>query len=122
MLVEHAPEMGERGVDDAEARVGDVCGGNHRRGVAVEGEQPTVRAETLEDGAAVSATPKGGVDVDAVRVDPQCVECFVEKDRDMRRAHRMKFMSAGHSLTGRARVRSRSSAQRLSAQSSSLLP
>ena len=79
-------QRGEAAMDDGEATVVDRGGRRDGIGVAIEGQQPTLRRQAFEDASAVTAATERAVDEAPVApriVDREAVDGFVEQDRAM---------------------------------------
>jgi hypothetical protein len=72
-------------VHDPEPRVFSLQGDSdcHGVGIPVEGEEPALRAQLLENGAGVSPAPESPIDIEAVGPNGQKLQHLVLEDRYM---------------------------------------
>ena len=64
--------------NEGEACIAQLPRGALRLRIAIERNQHALRPKPLENRAAVATTPEGAIDVQALRLDGQGVECFGE--------------------------------------------
>ena len=68
---------------DVKSRIRDAGRSRDRRGVPVERQQATRRAQRLQNQARMSATPESGIDIGAVRVGDQVRDGLCSEDRQV---------------------------------------
>lgn len=68
----------------AEPGVDQAASGCDGRRIAIQRDEPTVRAETRQDQPAVPSPSKSAIDINTVRPDGQRIDRLIEKNGDVR--------------------------------------